>query len=104
MDIENQRFSVGIWQVKSGREKDFIAIFSDFAKWVFNRNLGAGEVYLLQDIQQSNRFITCGPWENIQKIEEWRKLPEFREFFAKAKEMCDDVKPLTMKAILHLER
>jgi hypothetical protein len=46
MDIENQRFSVGIWQVKPGKEKDFITTFSDFASWVFNRNLGAGEVYL----------------------------------------------------------
>ncbi len=104
MDETNQRFSVGIWLVKSGKEKEFIAAFGDFSKWVFNRNLGAVGVYLLQDIQQSNRFITCGPWENIQKIEEWRNLPEFKEFFAKTKEMCDEVTPLTMKPILHLEQ
>ena len=104
MDEENQRFSVGIWLVKSGNEEKFIAMFRDFAKWVFNRNLGAGEVYLLQDIQQPGRFITCGPWENVQKIEEWRKLPEFKEFFSKAKQMCDEVTPLTMKPILYLRR
>lgn len=104
MDEENQRFSVGIWLVEPGKENEFVATFSDFAKWVFSRSLGAGEVYLLQDIQQSNRFITCGPWENLQKIEEWRKLPEFKDFFAKAKGMCIDVTPMTMKSILHLER
>jgi len=104
MDEENQRFSVGIWRVKSGKEKDFIATFGAFAKWVFDRNLGAEEVYLLQDIEQQSRFITCGPWESIQKIEEWRKLPEFKEFFVKAKSMSDEVTPLTMKSILHLER
>jgi heme-degrading monooxygenase HmoA len=104
MDEENQLFSVGIWRVKSGKEKDFIATFGAFAEWVFDRNLGAEEVYLLQDIEQPSRFITCGPWESIQKIEEWRKLPEFKEFFVKAKSMSDEVTPLTMKSILHLER
>jgi len=44
------------------------------------------------------------PWESLQKIEEWRKLPEFKEFFVKAKSMSDEVTPLTMKSILHLER
>ncbi len=100
----NQRYSVGIWLVKSGREKEFITAFDDFAKWVLNRNLGAGEVYLLQDIQQPGRFITCGPWESLQKIEEWRNLPEFKEFFAKSKEMCDEITPLTMIPIIHLKR
>jgi quinol monooxygenase YgiN len=104
MDDTNQSFSVGIWLVKSGREDDFVAAWSDFAKHVFNQNLGAGEVYLLQDIQQSRRFISSGPWDSIQKIEAWRQLPEFKEFFAKAKELCDEIMPLTMKPIIHLKR
>jgi quinol monooxygenase YgiN len=104
MGETNQRFSLGIWLVKPGKENDFIAIFSDFAKWVFDHNIGAGEVYLLQDIQQPRRLITCGPWDSIQRIEEWRQLPEFKEFFTKAKEMCDEVTPLTMKPIMHLKR
>ena len=104
MDETNQLFSVGIWLIKSGKENDFIAAFNDFAKWVFNHNLGAGEVYLLQDLLEPRRVVTCGPWDSIQKIEEWRKLPEFKEFFTKAKEMCDDATPLTMKPVIHLKR
>ncbi len=104
MDETNQRFSVGIWLVKPGKENDFIAAWGDFAKMIFNRNIGADEVYLLQDIQQPRRFITSGPWENIQRIEAWRQLPEFKEFFIKAKDMCDEITPLTMKPIIHLKR
>lgn len=103
MNETNQRFSAGIWLVKPGKENDFIAAWGEFAKWTFNHNLGSPEVYLLQDLQQPRRFISCGPWESIQKIEAWRQLPEFKEFFAKAKEMCDEITPITLKPIIHLQ-
>jgi heme-degrading monooxygenase HmoA len=104
MDDPNQRFTMGIWLVKSEKEDDFVTAWGDFAKHVLNQNLGAEEVYLLQDIQQPRRFISIGPWDSIQKIEAWRQLPEFKEFFAKAKKLCDEITPLTMKPIIHLKR
>ncbi len=104
MEEVNQPFSVGIWLVKSGREAEFIAAGGSFAKHIFDSSLGAPEVYLLQDIQQPRRFISCGPWESIQKIDAWRQLPEFKEFFARAKELCDEITPMTMKPIIHLKR
>jgi quinol monooxygenase YgiN len=104
MDESKQRFSLGIWIIKPGKEIEFIELFRNFAKWVFDHNLGAVEVYLLQDIQQPGRFITSGPWESIQKIEDWRKLSEFKEFFSKAKELSLEVTALTMKPMLHLKR
>src|SRR5512137_1645906 len=97
MDESKQRFSLGIWIIKPGKENEFIELFRNFAEWVFEHDLGAVEVYLLQDIPQPGRFITSGPWESIQKIEDWRKLPEFKEFFAKAKELSLEVTPLTMR-------
>jgi heme-degrading monooxygenase HmoA len=104
MDDVDQYFSVGIWLVKPGKEYDFISAFNEFAKWVFNQDLGAGEVFLLQDLQEPRRIITCGPWDSLKKIDEWRKLPEFKEFFINAKKMCDEVTPLTMKPIIYLKR
>lgn len=104
MDETNQLFTVGIWLAKSGKENDLIAAWGDFAERIFNQNLGSGWVYLLQDIQEPRRFITCGPWDSIQKIDEWRQLPEFKEFFTKAKAMCEEITPLTMKPIIHLKR
>jgi quinol monooxygenase YgiN len=104
MDETNQHFSVGIWQVKPGKEYEFKAAFKEFADWVFNQNLGADEVYLLQDLQQPSHFITCGPWDSIQRIEEWRQLPEFEKFFIKARRMCDEATSLTMRPLVHLKR
>ena len=77
MDEENQHFSVGIWLVKSGKEKDFIATFGAFAEWVFDRNLGAEEVYLLQDIEQPSRFIT---FRSLGKHPEDRRMAQASRF------------------------
>ena len=104
MDEAMQPFSLGIWQIKPGKENEFVELFRNFAEWVLKRNLGAIEVYLLQDIVQPGRFISSGPWDSIQKIDDWRKLPEFREFFAKAKGLSVDVVPLTMKPVIHIKR
>jgi heme-degrading monooxygenase HmoA len=104
MDDTNQRFTAGVWLVKSGKEKDFIAVWGDVAAWVLNHNLGAREFYLLQDIQQSRRFISYGYWDSIQKIEAWRQLPESAEFIAKTKELCDEMMLPIMKPIIHLKK
>jgi heme-degrading monooxygenase HmoA len=104
MDETKQHFSLGIWMVKSGRENDFIVAWGGFAQQTFDLSLGSDEVYLLQDIQQPRRLISCGPWENIQSIETWRQLPEFKEFFKRAKEICDEITPLTIKPIIHLKK
>jgi heme-degrading monooxygenase HmoA len=101
--MDEKAFSLGIFQIKPGKEAEFIEVFQNFAKWVFSRNLGAIDVHLLQDVQQPGRFITVGPWESFQKIDEWRKLSEFKEFFSKVKELSLDVTPLTMKQIFHLK-
>jgi heme-degrading monooxygenase HmoA len=106
MDETNQRFTTGVWLVKSGKEKDFIAAWGDTPTWILNHNLGAIEFYLLQDIQEPRRFISTGSWESIQKIAAWKQLPESAEFIAKMKELCDELTiPVpTMKPVIHLKR
>jgi len=39
-----------------------------------------------------------------KSIEAWRQLPEIKEFFAEAKELCNEITPLTMKPIIHHKR
>ncbi len=104
MDETKLAFSLGIFQIKPGKENEFIELFQNFAKWVFSRNLGAIDVHLLQDVQQPRHFIAVGPWESMQKIDEWRELLEFKEFFSKVQEMSLEVTPLAMTQIMHLKR
>jgi quinol monooxygenase YgiN len=104
MNMDEKAFSLGIFQIKPGKEDEFVGVVQNFAKWVLSRDLGAIDVHLLQDVQQPGHFVIVGPWESFQKIDEWQKLPEFKEFFSKVNELSLDVTPLTMKQVLHLKR
>jgi heme-degrading monooxygenase HmoA len=101
---EGQIFTVGLWTVKSGREEIFVKKWQEFARWSLDTMKGGQWAYMLQDLEQKNRFISFGPWNSLKTIDAWRQTPEFKSYIAEFKELCEEVKPGTMKEVVHLER
>ncbi len=97
--MEGQLYSLGVWHVKQGRERNFIGAWSDFAGWTARNQPGAIEGSLLQDLEDPRRFVSFGPWEDIESIRAWRERPEFKGFFAKAKELCERIEPQTLRLV-----
>lgn len=95
-------YSLGIWLVKTGQEEEFIAAWTEFAKQTFASQPGAIEVVLLRDIENPSRFITAGPWEDQESIDRWRQTKEFQEFFQRAKLLCKEITPFTLKILVKL--
>lgn len=95
-------YSVGFWTVKAGKEKAFLKTWTDFANWTLNNQKGSLNVVMLQDSEQKNRFISFGPWENLESLQAWRQGPEFKAAFLKFKELCDEIKPNTMKSVINI--
>ena len=73
MDDTNQSFSVGIWLVKSGREDDFVTAWGDFAKHVFNQNLGGRRGLPVARYSATMSLYFQRALDSIQKIEAWRQ-------------------------------
>ena len=92
-------YTLGIWVVKPGYEKDFISAWKEFAHWTIKNQDGAVSATLVQDIQNSQRFISFGPWEDKESIELWRQTPVFQAFIKKARALCDDIQPHTVKSV-----
>lgn len=92
-------YTLGIWTVKPGNEKEFIKEWTEFANWTDKNISGPGKAYLLQDEKNFLRFISFGPWDNEKSIQEWRESNEFKRFVAKVKELCDDFQPNTLKVV-----
>lgn len=88
-------YTSGIWIVKPGKETEFIQAWQAFAEWTTKNQAEARGAQLLQDIEKPGRFISFGPWKDIGSIGAWRATPEFAEFFARAKLLCDDIQPGT---------
>jgi quinol monooxygenase YgiN len=99
MPKNGQPFTVGEWLVKSGKESEFIDAWNAFAKWTVESQKGAGTGHLLQDSDYSRRFLSYGPWENGEAIDEWRQQTNFQEFLERARELCDDIKPRTLNVV-----
>jgi heme-degrading monooxygenase HmoA len=92
-------YTLGVWTVKAGSEKSFIAAWTAFAKWTAKTQRGAGKGVLLQDAGAPQQFISFGPWKNSEAIAAWRESPEFRAFGAKVRELCDEFQPRTLREV-----
>jgi heme-degrading monooxygenase HmoA len=90
-----QLYTLGEWTVKSGREDDFVRVWREMAertKLDFPNEVAT----LLRDRDQPNRFISSGPWESLEQIEEWRNSETFKTGVAKLRDLIDGFSAHTM--------
>ncbi|HIH73986.1 MAG TPA: antibiotic biosynthesis monooxygenase [Methanosarcina sp.] len=99
---EESIYSAGIWSVKAGREEEFLKTWTDFANWTIKNQKGSRSVIMLQNLEQKNLFMSFGPWDNLESLQEWRQRPEFQTAFTKLKELCDEIKPNTMRSVANI--
>ncbi len=101
MEGKDQVYTFGLWYTKPGKEAKFVAAWESFARWTSKHQTGmAGEARLLQDIDQPRRLVSIGGWTDNQRVQAWRESPEFRAFFAKAKELCEETQPHMLRPVV----
>ncbi len=96
MAREGQIYTLGRWRTKAGMEAEFIRVWQAFADWTSASQSGAGEGTLLQHEDTPQRFVSFGPWDDAASVSSWRQRPEFKDFLAKAQELCDEIEPQNM--------
>ena len=102
MDALGRFYTSGDWTVRPGKEAEFIAAWRKFAEWTSVNQPGAGDGRLLQDPEHPSMFLSFGPWEQVEHIQEWRGRPEFAAFVARARELCEDIRPRTLRLVVHV--
>jgi heme-degrading monooxygenase HmoA len=88
-------FTLGIWTVKNGREGDFVDAWralADRTKSDFPEETAT----LLRDRDEPNRFISFGPWESLEQIEQWRSSDTFKQGVGALRAMLDHFEAHTM--------
>ena len=99
MNEDAQLYTSGSWTVKPGKETEFIQAWQEFATWTGQHQAGAGWARLIQDVENPQRLISFGDWENSGSIQTWRGTPEFAAFLATARTFCDDIQPGTFRLV-----
>lgn len=92
-------YAVGIWLVRPGNEAAFINAWKEFSAWTAVHRRGAGYGRLLQDNGNPSRFISFGPWDDLESVRAWGRQPEFRKAIARFMELCDQVTPGSFRVV-----
>lgn len=83
-------FASGDWHVTKGKEKEFVAAWTEFLQWTRKSQPGLARATLSRDANDANHFLSVSEWENKSAIETWRTSPDFQKLFLAAKNLCDE--------------
>jgi quinol monooxygenase YgiN len=88
-------YTLGIWMVKPGRENDFVQAWRDIARKT-QEDFPGGKAVLMHDRDVPNRFISTGPWESLEQIEQWRGSEMYQQSIQSIKEILEHFEPHTL--------
>jgi heme-degrading monooxygenase HmoA len=93
-----QPYTHTTWVVKPGEEAEFIRRWMDWASWTALQGLTAS-AKLLRDVDRPNRFLSFGPWEDIEHARRWRSLEGFQERIGRLQEVVVSFEPRTLEQV-----
>src|ERR671931_568187 len=88
-----QPYTSGRWLVKEGEEDAFVAEWGAFTEWSLESAPQAESFVLIQDSNDSRRFLSFGAWADADSVTAWRETPEFRERLGRCRALCDEFEP-----------
>lgn len=91
-----QIYRVGNWTAKPGKETEFVDAWHKSSTWTAENLPGGGEALLLQDGENTRQFVSFALSTRPQDFESLGSRPEFQDFMADIRELCDDIQPHTM--------
>jgi heme-degrading monooxygenase HmoA len=93
----NDLYTCGTWTVTPGREDEFVAAWEELARWTAEHIPGARWATLVQQEDQPSRFLTFGPWESLEAIDQWRASDDFQQRIGRIRALLEDFQPGTFR-------
>ena len=91
-------YSHSTWTVKEGCEDEFVTAWKDWVAWSAPHGLRSS-ARLLRDVDDPRRFLSFGPWEDLDTIRRWRSLPGFQERLARLQATVERFEPRTLEQV-----
>ena len=92
-------YTHGRWVVKPGREDEFVEAWRELADWAMIEVPGAMGATLLRDHEQSNVFISFGPWHDREAAEKLRTAVGLDERFERLRGLVDSIELETLDRV-----
>ena len=95
-------FTMGTWRPKEGQEEQFVAAWSEFARWASEFE-GASTLRLTRDLAEPGRYISFAPWTGVDPVRAWKNSPEFRERMGRVQQHVAEFTPVELETITRVE-
>jgi heme-degrading monooxygenase HmoA len=76
MENESGAFTSAIWNVKPGKEEEFIRLWTELAQRA--NETGHVSAHLFREKENSSKFISIGKWPNEETIRKWTDSDEYK--------------------------
>jgi heme-degrading monooxygenase HmoA len=97
--MAKQPYTHTTWQVKLGREDEFVERWREWAEWSHQQGLDAPAL-LLRDLDTPQTFVSFGPWESVTAVRSWRARPGYQERVARMLEVLEHFEPRTLEVVV----
>jgi heme-degrading monooxygenase HmoA len=97
-----ETYTSGLWEVKEGKEEDFVAAWTDFVNWA-KEQPGSGTFRLVRDTEDPRRFLSFAPWASFEDQATWKQTDEFRARMKRVQEHVDRFEPSTYELVVQVD-
>ena len=91
-------YTSGTWKVTPGREDEFVNSWKELATRTQGDFPGATAT-LLRDRDDPTLFLSFGPWESLEQIEQWRASETFQTGVGKIRPLLTEFTPRTLDPV-----
>jgi hypothetical protein len=93
MDMEQQVYTLGVWHVREGQQKDFIVAWKELGEIFASLPHPPGKGTLIQSDSDPALFYSFGPWNSSEDIEAMRNDHRAQEGIRKLIDLCVEATP-----------
>lgn len=72
-------YTLGDWVIAEGSEDEFVEAWSELVDWTMDEIPGGTFAKLLRDSDDPRRFVSFGPWRDVDAVIAWRANPGFQQ-------------------------
>lgn len=91
-------YTLALWRARSGEEDGLVAAWKAMAA-ATKADFPDATAVLLRDREDPRLFVSFGPWESAEQVQQWRASRAFTEGVGAMRPHLDHLEPHTMDVV-----
>jgi heme-degrading monooxygenase HmoA len=93
-------YTLAMWRVKKGYEKEFIRRWKEELGEHFRQMSADTHGTLIRSVDDPTLFYSFGPWKSQRELKKVRADPKTQHLMGRVLELCDEARPGVFELVL----